>query len=41
MCRDEFAEELAGDRVDDPDVVVLDEQDDDGSGVGSSCASCE
>jgi hypothetical protein len=34
----EFAEELAGDGVDDADVEVGDEQDDVGSGVGSSDA---
>jgi hypothetical protein len=32
---DEVAQELAGGGVDDPDVQVLDEQDDVGSGVGS------
>ena len=35
---DQFAEELAGGGVDDPDVEVLDEQDDAGSGVGSADA---
>src|SRR5690606_8046104 len=34
----EFAEELAGGGVDDPDVAVLDEQEDAGSGVGSADA---
>ena len=34
----ELAEEFAGDGVDDADVEVLDEQDDVGSGVGSSHA---
>ena len=34
----ELAEEFAGDGVDDADVEVLDEQDDVGSGVGSSDA---
>ncbi len=35
---DEFAEELAGDGVDDADFEVVDEQDDAGSGVGSADA---
>jgi len=35
---DEFAEEVAGGGVDDADVEVLDEQEDVGSGVGSSDA---
>lgn len=34
----EFAQDFAGDGVDDSDVEVLDEQDDVGSGVGSSDA---
>jgi hypothetical protein len=34
----EFAEQFAGDGVDDSDVEVLDEQDDVGSGVGSADA---
>jgi hypothetical protein len=34
----ELAQELAGDGFDDADVEVLDEQDDVGSGVGSSDA---
>ena len=34
----ELSEEFAGDGVDDSDVEVLDEQDDVGSGVGSSDA---
>jgi hypothetical protein len=34
----EGSEELAGDGVDDPDVEVLDEEDDGGSGVGSADA---
>ena len=32
----ELAEEFAGDGVDDADFVVLDEQEDVGSGVGSA-----
>ena len=35
---DQVAEELAGGGVDDPDLEVLDEQDDAGSGVGSADA---
>src|SRR5688572_9769429 len=35
---DQLAEELAGDGVDDPDLEVLGEDDDAGSGVGSSDA---
>jgi len=35
---DQFAEEFAGGGVDDPDVEVVDEHDDVGSGVGSSDA---
>jgi hypothetical protein len=35
---DELAEEFAGGRVDDADVVVLDEGEDVGSGVGSADA---
>ena len=34
----ELAEEFSGDGVDDPDVQVLDEHDDAGSGVGSADA---
>ncbi len=34
----ELAEELSGGGVDDPDLEVLDEQDDAGSGVGSADA---
>ena len=34
----EFAEEFAGDGVDDADLEVVDQQDDVGSGVGSSDA---
>ena len=34
----QLAGELSGDRVDDADVEVLDEQDDAGSGVGSADA---
>jgi hypothetical protein len=35
---DQLADELSGDGVDDPDFEVLGEQDDAGSGVGSSDA---
>jgi hypothetical protein len=35
---DEFAQELAGDGVDDADLEILDEQDDVGSAVGSADA---
>ena len=35
---DQVAEEFAGGGVDDPDLEVLDEQDDAGSGVGSADA---
>ena len=37
----EGSEELAGDRVDDPDVEVLDEHDHGGSGVGPPDADME
>ena len=36
--RSEFSEEFAGGGVDDPDVEVVDEEDDGGSGVGSADA---
>jgi len=35
---DQFSQQLAGGRVDDPDLEVLDEQDGAGSGVGSADA---
>jgi len=37
--KDEFAQQFAGGRVDDPDLKVLDKRDDAGSGVGSCDAA--